>query len=263
MKKNYRQIAFAVTALITMSSVFADAKGTQIMQSVIDRKKPKFSQSMVVMTLKDKSGFSETRQVIQYGKDGGNKDYVVMDFKGPTSVKDTRFLQITNEGSADDKWIYLPSLKNVRRINSSEGSKSFMGTDATYDDMSDREIDEDEHQYLKDETVTVSNGTKYDCHVVKEIPIDKKSSQYNYRITWIDKKTMYPVYTEMYDKNDKVLKVLEVLKIQNQDGYDIPMETLLKNTQTGHSTSIQVLKIAVDKPIPDRVFTQEFLKIGK
>ena len=33
-----------------------------------------------------------------------------------------------NKGKDDDKWIYMPSLKTTRRVNSSEGSKSFTGT---------------------------------------------------------------------------------------------------------------------------------------
>lgn len=254
--------AFAVCGIF-MAGAFADAKGTEIMNKVADFKEPKFSQSMIVMTLKDKNGSEEKRQVIEYGKEADGKTYVVMDFKGPASVKDTRFLQITNDNGPDDKWIYLPSLKSVRRVNSSEGSKSFMGTDATYDDLSTRDVSEDEHQYIKDETIKVENGTVYDCHVIKEIPLNKAETQYSYRMVWVDKKTMYPVHTEMFDKNGKLIKVLEVLKITPQNGYDIPMENCLKNVQTGHSTTLTVLKVAVDQPIPDRVFTQNFLTTGK
>ncbi|MBR0155063.1 MAG: outer membrane lipoprotein-sorting protein [Treponema sp.] len=263
MNKSTKNYAVLAACVIGMCSAFADAKGNEIMQKVADFKEPQFSQSMVVMTLKNKSGETENRQVVEYGKHDGSKTYVVMDFKGPASVKDTRFLQVTNDNGPDDKWIYLPSLKSVRRVNSSEGSKSFMGTDATYDDLTTRDVSEDEHQYLRDESFTVANGTKYDCHVIKEIPLDKKGTQYNYRMVWVDKKTMYPVHTEMFDKNDKLVKVLEVLKIQNIDGYDIPMENCLKNVQTGHSTTLQVLKVIVDKPLPDRVFTQNFLTVGK
>ena len=67
----------------------------------------------------------------------------------------------------------------------------------------------------------------------------------------------------MYDKNGKLIKTLDVLKLENIDGYDVPMENILKNVQNGHSTSLKILKIAVDKPIPDRVFTQQFLSTGK
>lgn len=263
MKKLTKTAAVVTAVLMAMGTAFADAKGNEIMNKVADFKEPKFSQSMVNMTLKDKNGNTEVRNIIEYGKHDGNKTYITMDFKGPASVKDTRFLQITNKGSADDKWIYLPSLKEVRRVNSSEGSKSFMGSDATYDDLSTREVTEDEHQYLRDEAVTVANGTKYDCHVIKEIPLDKKGTQYSYRMVWVDKATMYPVHTEMYDKNGKLIKVLEVLKIQKQNGYDIPMENCLKNVQTGHSTTLTILKVVIDQPIPDRVFTQNFLTTGK
>lgn len=258
-----KKIICVCLSVVLSQAIFADEKGKSIMQKAEDKAKPAFTQSMVLMELKDKDGTTETRQVIQYGKETDDKTYVVMDFKGPASVKDTRFLQITNENAADDKWIYLPSLKSVRRVNSSEGSKSFMGTDATYDDLSSRDVDEDEHTYLRDEVFTASNGQTYDCEVVKNVPIDKKSSQYSYRIVWVDKKTSYPVHSEMFDKNDKVVKTLEVLKMEKVENYDIPMETVLKDTQASHSTTLKILKVLVDKPIPDRVFTQNFLSTGK
>ncbi|MCR5400762.1 MAG: outer membrane lipoprotein-sorting protein, partial [Treponema sp.] len=64
-------------------------------------------------------------------------------------------------------------------------------------------------------------------------------------------------------KNGKLIKVLEVLKIENHGGYNIPMMDKLTNVQTGHSTSLNILKVIVDQPIPDRVFTQSFLSTGK
>lgn len=258
-----KKITVLLVSSLVLSSVFADEKGKEIMKRAEDKKSPSFTQSMVLMELKDKSGSTDTRQVVQYGKDDGKKTSVVMDFKGPSSVKDTRFLQITNDNAPDDKWIYLPALKSVRRVNSSEGSKSFMGTDATYDDLSSRKLEEDEHEFLREETYTVSNGTSYECNVVKNTPIDKKSSQYSYRIVWVDKKTDCPVHSEMYDKNGKLIKTLDVLKLENINGYDVPTENILKNVQNGHSTSLKILKIAVDKPIPERVFTQQFLSTGK
>ncbi len=263
MKKTVKYLATVAVCGVFLASAFADEKGTEIMQKVADFKKPSYTQSQVIMTLKDKSGNEEKRQLIEYGKNENGKTYAVMDFKGPASVKDTRFLQVTNDNGPDDKWIYLPSLKSVRRVNSSEGSKSFMGTDATYDDLSTREMSEDDHQYIKEESITVANGVSYNCYVIKEVPFDKKSSQYNYRMVWVDKDSMYPVHTEMFDKNDKLVKVLEVLSIEKINGYDIPKEDCLTNVQTGHSTTLSIVKIQIDQPLPDRVFTQNFLQTGK
>lgn len=258
--------AFVLTACA--AAVFADEKGTAVMQAALDVEKPKFSKSVVQMILKDlKSGDTEVRQVMEYGRnrdDGaGNKvNDVVMLFQAPANIKDTRFLQKENHGKDDDKWIYLPALKNTRRVNTSEGSKAFVGSDASYDDMSTREIDEDDHQWQGVEEKVVGK-TKYTCDKVKEVPFDKKKSQYSYRITWVDQATHVPVYTEMYDKDGKLEKTLEVPVILNYKGYTITKEAVLTNVQKKHSTSLVIQKLEVDQPIPDRVFTSNFLNTGK
>lgn len=263
MRSLLKKLVLASAMMLCVFNLFADEKGLQIMTEVADFKEPKFTRSQVIMTIEDANGSQEKRQIIEYGKNQDGKTYMVMDFKTPASVKGTRFMQITDDNGPDNKWIYLPSLKSVRRVNSSEGSKSFMGTDATYDDMASREVSEDEHTFVKEEHYTVESGVTYDCYVVKSVPNDKKSSQYSYRIVWVDKTSMYPVHTELYDKAGKLVKVLEVLSIDNIQGYYIPLTDKLTNVQTGHSTSIEIVKIEIDKAIPERIFTQNFLSTGK
>ena len=263
MKKTTKLVVMAAALAALNGFAFADAKGTEIMQKVEDFKKPSYSVTDVYMILTDKKGTQDSNGFREYGKEDGSKTYIVMDFKTGTN-KGTRFLQITDDNGPDEKHIYLPALKSVRRVNSSEGSKAFMGSDATYDDLSTRKVSEDEHQYLGEESITVESGKTYDCYKIKEIPIDKKGTQYNYRMVWVDKATMYPVHTEMYDKNDKLIKVLEVLDIQKIQGYDMPMENKLTNVQTGHSTTLKIAKVvALDQEIPARYFTQNFLTTGK
>lgn len=257
--KKLSKVLCAVFAMVMASSVFADEKGYEIMKKVADFKEPAFTHSVVNIILKDKAGNGETWVVEEYGKAENGLASLVMIFQGG-SKKGTRFLQIENKDKADDKFIYLPSLKAARRVNSSEGSKSFLGTDATYDDLSTRGVDEDEHTYLGEEK---KNG--YNCYNIKEVPYEK-GSQYAYRLTWIDKDTMYPIYTEMYNKDGKLVKTLTVDSIEkNKDGkgYDIPMTTILTDVTTGHSTTMAITKIVIDQPLPGRVFTQAFLESGK
>jgi len=248
----------AVLLLAAGTSAFAE-DGRSIIKQVLDVKDPAFTHALITMELIEKDGtVSESRTIEEYGRSKDGLASAVMAFKSPASVKDTRFLQIENKGKADDKWIYLPALRTTRRIASSQGSQSFMGTDATYDDMSTREIDDDTHELLGNET---KNG--FDCWKIKSTPVDAGSSQYQYRIQWIDKKTLIPVYAEMYDKKGNLVKVLTVEKLENVSGYNIPKVDVLKNVQTGHSTRLSITQIVLDKPIPDRVFTESFLNTGK
>jgi len=248
----------AAVVMMALGCVAFAEDGRSIMQKVLDVKEPDFTHSLVKMDLIEKGGATESRTVEEYGREKDGLESAVMIFRSPASVKDTRFLQVENKNAPDDKWIYLPSLRSTRRVASSEGSKSFMGTDATYDDLTTRTIDQDTHELLKEES---KNG--YDCYNIKSTPVDKSTSQYAYRITWIDKKTLLPIYTEMYDKNDKLVKKLTVEKIEQIQGYNIPTSDLLENVQTGHSTRLAITKIEVNKALPDRVFTQSFLNTGK
>lgn len=264
MKINLIKAAFAGAVFFAGTCTFAiDAK--TVVQQAHDVSKPQYTISRVQMDLINKNGaVEESRIITEYGKDINDLTSMVMIFNTPASVKDTRFLQIENKDKDDDKFIYLPTLKQTRRIAASEGTKSFMGTDATYDDMSSREVEEDNHEMVNENEE--KNG--YSCWVVKSTPKDEKSSQYMYRINWIDKNTNYPVYSEMYDKKGKLLKTLTLEKLEKKTGetgkvYDIPTQEYMKNVQTGHSTRLIILQLKLDSAVPESVFTQNFLNTGK
>jgi hypothetical protein len=256
--KRMHVIALFAAGLLLASPLFA-LDGRTVMQMASDTKAPEYTHTLVTMDLIEKDGSSQSRVMEEWGRDKDGETSAVIVFRSPASVKNTRFLQVVHEGGGSDKWIYLPSLKSTRRIASSEGSKSFMGSDATYDDMSDRDVDDDTHELLSE-----SDGKNgYTCYQVKSTPKDAGSSQYLYRISWVDHETNLPVYVEMYDKKGELLKVLSVDEIKDVEGYHTPMVDSLKNVQTGHSTKITITNIEVDKPVPSKVFTQNFLSTGK
>ncbi len=253
-----KKTALAVSLLALAASAFA-IDGRTVMQNAFDVKEPAFSHSAVRMDLIGADGSTETRQIEEWGRDAGGLKSIVMAFQSPASVKGTRFLQIANDGRADDKWIFLPALRSTRRVASSEGSKSFMGTDASYDDLSSRDVDLDDHVITGEETV---NG--FACYVVKSTAKKAEDSQYAYKVSYIDKNSWVPVKAEMYDKKSGELqKTLVVEKLEKVSGYWIPMSSTLKNVQTGHSTHLVIVKIEVDNPLSDKLFTTNFLSTGR
>jgi hypothetical protein len=257
-KKLLKQIfSIIFVSLMACTTLFA-TDGTSIMQKVFDNPAPDFSHSAVKMELIDAKGETQTRLMEEWGKDENDLVSSVIIFRSPSTVKNTRFLQVQNEGSSDSKWIYLPALRTVRRIASSEGSKSFMGSDATYDDLETRDVDRDIHEYLGDKTI---NG--YDCYIVKSSAKDSSDSQYSYRLSYIDKNSFVPIRVEMFDKSENLYKILNVEKLEQINNYWIPMVNSMKNVQSGHSTVLTILKIEVDNPLSDKIFTSSFLKTGR
>ncbi len=261
--KLLKTLAVAATFVVGASAFAID--GTEIMTKVFDRQKPDFSKASVQVTLAKNGKVEETRNVGEYGRCKNGLSDVVMVFLSPAAVKDTRFLQKENDGKDDDKWIYLPTLKSTRRVAASDGTKAFVGTDFSYDDMSTREVSDDTHELLKE---SEDKGNFKDLYVVKSTPKDPKSSQYSYRISYITKDAWIPTYIEMYDKKGKLLKVNEIKSIKKMPGtndrvYNVPMENVMTNVQNGHSTIMKMVNIVVDKPIPDHNFTTDFLTTGR
>jgi len=256
-KRNFFMAAAALSALIAPSA-FA-ITGTEIAQNVHDRDNGDSVHALIQMDLVDKNGGINSRVVETWGmEDEKDLDMMVMMFHQPASVANTRFLVVENEGRDDDKWIYLPALKKVRRIDSSEGSNSFMGTDLSYDDMETRKVEEDTHELLKEEKI---GG--YECYVVKAVSIDPSNSQYSQRISWIDKNTWIPVKMELYDKKGNLEKVMTAEKIEKVQNYWSILQTTMKNVQTGHSTVLAIKKLVYDEKLNRALFTTQFLSAGR
>jgi outer membrane lipoprotein-sorting protein len=215
------------------------------------------TRSRMVSTAKD--GSVSERLLDQYSKDGprGNRRIIV--FQRPAGVANTRFLTMENAGGADDRWIFLPSLGKVRRIAASEGSGSFMGTDFSYDDISssDRDADLDNHRLRGEETL---NGRV--CYVIESSPKDS-SYQYSKMVQWIDKANSVTYKIDLYDKRGNLVKVLEMLDFKEVQGRLSPMETRMTTLGAGTHTSIFTEILKYDDPIPDGVFTTNYLETGR
>ncbi len=260
MKNALRKKMVLLLAMVAILAGNAFAEdGRSIIQKSLDVKRPKFTKSIVEMTLIDANGDKEVRKINEVAKDPGDKTgAAVIIFKSPSGLKGTRFLQIVNKDRANDKWIYLSSIRKPRRIAGASGSQDFVGTDATFDDLETRKIDQDKHKLLGEEKVG-----SFNCWKIESVSVDPKDSQYSKKISYIDKKTFIPVKAEMYDKKGKLLKVLMIQKIEKKKSYWIPMKGYLKNVQTNHTTKVKIIKIQIDKPVSDKYFTQSFLKTGK
>ena len=212
------------------------------------------------MIVTAKNGSISERTIDQYSKKdsrGNNRSVIV--FQDPASVRGSRFLTMENPGKDNDQWIFLPSLGKVRRIAASEGSGSFMGTDFSYDDISsaDRNADLDNHVILREEKYN-----EKECYVIESIPRDS-GYQYSKMILWIDKLNFVTHKIELYDRRGNLVKLLEIVELRDVQGRLAPWVTKLSTIAAGTSTSLNVGILKYDDPIPEGVFTVNFLETGR
>lgn len=194
-----------ITALVlTITGINAQSneeRGLQIAKAA-EKADEGFGSSIVdlKMTLKNKNGQTSERflttRTLELTTDG-DKSLIV--FESPKDVKGTATLTFTHKIGTDDQWLYLPSIKRVKRISSNNKSGPFVGSEFAYEDLSSQEIEKYAYKFIKEEG---------DLLVVEQDPVDPKSG-YTRRIVTYNKNKGYRLEKiEFYDRKNALLKTL-------------------------------------------------------
>ena len=192
------------------------------------------SSASMRMVLRNRHGQESVRQIrvvnLEMESDG-DKSLTV--FNEPRDIKGTAFLSYSHALVPDEQWIYLPALKRVKRISSSNKSGPFMGSEFAYEDISSFEIPKYNYLYLRDE---VLDGI--DCFVLELRP-EYQYSGYTKSHVWVDKMEYRNQKVEYYDRKNSLLKVQRFTDYQlylNQ--YWRAHTMTMDNKQNGKSTTL-------------------------
>lgn len=111
-------------------------------------------------------------------------DWSIVAFRHPPDVNGTALLVHANLDKNDDTWIYLPSLKRIKRISSENQSGNFAGTEFSYEDIASQEYRKFRYKWLRDEACGTANEPG-SCAVVEQYPTYPNSG-YSRQIAWYD-----------------------------------------------------------------------------
>ncbi len=214
------------------------------------------SRSTMQMILRNRQGEESRREIRNKsleGKADGDKSMIVFD--QPKDVAGTALLTFTHKQADDDRWLYLPAVKRVKRIASSNKSGPFMGSEFAYEDLGSQEPEKYTYKWLRDE-----NYDGKDCFVSERYPVDKDSG-YTRMIVWMDKAEYRPLKLEYYDRKQSLLKTLTLADYQQYLGkYWRPGKLDMVNHQTGKSTTLLFRDYKFRNGFKDRDFDQNALQ---
>jgi len=212
--------------------------------------------SDMLMLLRNKQGQESSREIKTKTLellDDGDKSLTI--FNKPRDVKGTSFLSFSHTVGNDDQWLYLPSLKRVKRISSRNKSGPFMGSEFSFEDLSSFEIEKYRYNYLGNEQL---NG--FDTFMVEQFPADENSG-YTKRIVWIDKAEYRVQKIDFYDRKNSLLKTLSYNSYkQYLNKYWRADSALMVNHQSGKSTELQWSNYAFKTGLIDSDFNRNTLK---
>ncbi|MCY4289986.1 MAG: outer membrane lipoprotein-sorting protein [Aestuariivita sp.] len=208
------------------------------------------------MTLRNRQG-NESRRALRLktleSPSSGDKSIFVFD--SPKDVAGTAFLVHSHKNKPDDQWLYLPALKRVKRIRSSNRSGSFMGSEFSYEDMTTPAVEKFKHTWLRDEAC--GNLT---CAVIESVPIEKGSG-YSRQVGWFDTASYRTWKTEYFDRRNKHLKTLTYSDYNRYGGKHWRAAKLsMVNHLTGKSSNLDWSNFDFGVKLSDRDFTQTSLR---
>lgn len=253
------RIILVICGLFMVTNLFSQLTGREIIQMVEDRPDGENRKSLMTMELINHRGATRERTILSYSMDLGKDSKSIMFFQSPADVRGTGFLswQYDDPERDDDKWLYLPAMKKVRRISgSSAKNENFMGSDFTYDDMGGRNVDEDQHSIIGEESLDGSQ-----CWVVESKPLES-DAVYSKTVSWIRQDALIPVKVEFYDRMGELLKTLVASDITKEAGFWTSRKLEMINHKRNHRTIIVLEGIEYDIAMNESLFTVPSLERG-
>lgn len=198
----------------------------------------------VQMKISASNGDTVTRQLMIKGIEQENDgDKIVTYFQAPLDIAGTALLTFSHAIEADDQWLYLPSVKRVKRISSNNRSGPFMGSEFAYEDMSSWELDKYRYELIEEKT---ENGQQFwllACYPQYE------NSGYSKLVAWIDQSIYQPRKIEYYDRKGSLFKQLSLTEYQQfNQRYWRPKFAQMDNMQNQRSSTLiwQNMQLGVD-----------------
>lgn len=188
----------------------------------------------LTMLLRNKQGQEHKRNLrIKVLEVKGDGDKSLFIFDNPRDVKGTAMLIHGRRDQADDLWLYLPALKRVKRISSSNRSGSFVGSEFAYEDLGRSEVKKFTYTWLRDEPCGSMSCT------VNELRPTQKGSGYSRQLVWRDTDELRIWKIEYYDRKNSHLKTLTNGDFKQHRGkFWRPGQSNMVNHVTGKSTEL-------------------------
>ena len=239
--KTINALALMVTMALALAyrveAASVDEKAYEI-AARSDRSDLGFGESEVelTMTLRNAAGQESSRSLTiatleKPDESVGDKSLVV--FSTPRDIEGTALLSHAKILDPDDQWLYLPALKRVKRIASSNKSGPFVGSEFAFEDLTAIELNKFDYRHVGAEACGDLR-----CDVLERIP-RYENSGYTKQIAWIDQQNYQIRRVEFYDRRGDLLKVLELKDYRRYDNGVWRAHLLsMHNVQTNKQTDL-------------------------
>ena len=202
----------------------------------------------------DAKGKTTEKRWIQERIGAHGQSKVVIRFTAPAEVKGVALLIVNHPDRSSDQWMWTPAIERDRRIALQDRSTRFFGTDFTFEDLEERDVDQDDYTLLGSEPL---DGV--DCWKIQSVPKPSRASQYTKSIIWIRKDNYAWAKAELYVK-DEIVRRLNFGRISEIQGIWTARELTMSDLKRGSVTRLTLDKVEYNLPLKEDDFTLQAIR---
>ena len=207
----------------------------------------------LLQVLDSKGKLADKRWTLErLGAHGDSK--MVLRFTAPAEVKGVALLVVNHPDRASDQWMWTPAIERDRRIALQDRSTRFFGTDFSFEDLEERDVDQYDYALAGEEVV---DGVM--CWRIQSTPKQTKSSQYTRALVWVRKDTYAFTRIENYIKTQAVRR-LTYSDFQNVQGIWTARRLEMADLRRGSRTALTLEKLQYNLPMKTEDFTLQALR---
>jgi outer membrane lipoprotein-sorting protein len=178
----------------------------------------------------------------------------VLRFTAPAEVKGVALLVVNHADRASDQWMWTPAIERDRRIALQDRSTRFFGTDFSFEDLEERDVNQYDYVLRGEEAV---DGAM--CWRIESTPKETKRSQYTRSLLWVRKDNYAFARIENYIK-DAVVRRLVYSDIQSVQGIWTARELEMTDVRRGSRTRLTLDKLQYNVALKDEDFTLQAIR---
>lgn len=250
-----RRVACLTLAILPLAGALARAEDARQIVEESQRRgranSQRYTGSLEVFSANNKVS-KKHWQSDRLGSYGNSK--AIIRFTEPAEVKGVALLVVNHPERSSDQWMWTPAIERDRRVALQDRSTRFFGTDFTFEDLEERDVDQYEYVLLGEEAL---DGVA--CWKVQSTPIKTKSSQYTKSVVWIRKDNYAAARIESYI-NDAAVRRLNYTDIRQQQGIWTAHEMTMTDLKRGSRTRLALERIQYNVPLKDDDFTLQAIR---
>jgi hypothetical protein len=181
------------------------------------------------------------------GSHGTSKS--VLRFTAPAEVKGVALLIVNHPDRASDQWMWTPAIARDRRIALQDRSTRFFGTDFSFEDLEERDVDQYDFALLGEEPV---DGVA--CWRIEGRPRQGKTSQYTRSRIWV-RKDNYAYAQIENDVKNQVVRRLAYRQLELVQGIWTARLLEMTDLRRRSRTILKLEKLEYNAPMKDEEFT--------